>query len=139
MQLRITDVCSKLETLIFNTSNHGATDGFASLFPVYGLFANSQRNKDWEITVTQSANASVLREVQEVKWPRKRKAYIGFIAEQRATIGRYACENGNVATVKKFLLNLSMLDRLKCINKDRIKLMRGQIFQNRINLMRSQI
>ena len=52
-------------------------------------------------TVTQLANASVLREVQ-VKRPRKRKAYTAFTAEQRATIGKYASEHGNAAAVKKF-------------------------------------
>ena len=43
-------------------------------------------------TVTPSANAAVLREVQ-VKRPRKRKAYTAFTAEQRTTIGKYASEH----------------------------------------------
>ena len=50
-------------------------------------------------TVTQSANAAVLREVQAER-PRKRKAYTVFTAEQRATIGKYASEHGNAAAVK---------------------------------------
>ena len=52
-------------------------------------------------TVTQSANAVVLREVQ-AKRPGKRKAYTAFTAEQRTTIGKYASERGNTAAVKKF-------------------------------------
>ena len=56
-------------------------------------------------TVTQSANAAVLREVQAER-PRKRKAYTVFTAEQRATIGKYASEHGNAAAVKKFKANI---------------------------------
>ena len=52
-------------------------------------------------TLTQSANAAIIREVQ-AKRPRKRKAYTAFTAEQRATIGKYASEHGNAAAVKKF-------------------------------------
>ena len=56
-------------------------------------------------TVTQSANAAVLREVQAER-PRKRKAYTVFTAEQRATIGKYASEHRNAAAVKKFKANI---------------------------------
>ena len=56
-------------------------------------------------TVTQSANAAVLREVQAER-PRKRKAYTVFTAEQRATTGKYASEHGNPAAVKKFKANI---------------------------------
>ena len=56
-------------------------------------------------TVTQSANAAVLREVQPER-PRKCKAYTVFTAEQRATIGKYASEHGNAAAVKKFKANI---------------------------------
>ena len=52
-------------------------------------------------TMTQSANAAILREVQ-AKWLRKHKAYTAFTAEQRATIGKYASEHGNAGAVKKF-------------------------------------
>ena len=56
-------------------------------------------------TVTQSANAAVLREVQ-VKRPRKHKAYTAFTAEQRATIGEYASEHGNAAAIRDFTLSI---------------------------------
>ena len=56
-------------------------------------------------TVTQSANGTVLREVQ-AEQPRKRKPYTSFTAEQRATIGKYASEHGNAAAVKKFKANI---------------------------------
>ena len=56
-------------------------------------------------TVTQSANATVLREVQAER-PRKHKPYTVFTAEQRATIGKYASEHGNAAAVKKFKANI---------------------------------
>ena len=45
-------------------------------------------------------NAAVLHEIQ-AKWPGKRKAYIAFTVEQRATIGKYASNYGNAAAVKK--------------------------------------
>ena len=56
-------------------------------------------------TVTQSANAAVLRKVQAER-QRKRKAYTVFTAEQRATIEKYASEQGNAAAVKKFKANI---------------------------------
>ena len=56
-------------------------------------------------TVTQSANAAVLREVQAER-PRKCKPYTVFPAEQRATIGKYAFEHGNAAAVKKLKANI---------------------------------
>ena len=34
-------------------------------------------------TVTQSANAAVLREIQQVKWPRMRKAYTEMLDRQK--------------------------------------------------------
>ena len=52
-------------------------------------------------TVTQAANAAVLREVQ-AKRPGKRKAYTAFTTEQGATTGNYASEHGKEAAVKKF-------------------------------------
>ena len=54
--------------------------------------------------VTQSANVAVLRKVQhrlQANQRRTRKAYTLFTAEQRAAIGRYASENGNVAAVSQ--------------------------------------
>ena len=42
-------------------------------------------------TVTQLANAAVLREIQP-KRPGKCKAYTAFSNEQRASIGKYASE-----------------------------------------------
>ena len=56
-------------------------------------------------TVTQSTNATVLREVQADR-PRKRKPYTVFTDEQRAAIGKYASEHGNAAAVKKFKANI---------------------------------
>ena len=47
-------------------------------------------------TVTQSANAAVLREMQ-AEWLRKREPYTVSTAEQRATIEKYASEHGNAA------------------------------------------
>ena len=43
-------------------------------------------------TMTQSANAAVLRKVQ-AEWPRKCEAYTAFSAEQRASVTResYDC------------------------------------------------
>ena len=38
---------------------------------------------------------------QTAKQPRKCKAYTVFTTEQRAAIGRYASENGNVAAVSQ--------------------------------------
>ena len=52
-------------------------------------------------TVTQSANAAVLRAVH-AKWPGKQKAYTAFTAEQRATIRKYAFKYGNAAVLNKF-------------------------------------
>ena len=42
-------------------------------------------------TITQSANAAVLHDVQ-AKRPGKRKAYRAFTTKQRATIGEYTPE-----------------------------------------------
>ena len=56
-------------------------------------------------TMTQSPNAAFLHEVQAGR-PRKRKPYTVSTAEQRATIGKYASEHGNVAAVKKFKANI---------------------------------
>ena len=56
-------------------------------------------------TVTQSANAAVLCEVQAERL-RKRKPYTVFTAEQRATIRIYTSEHGNAAAVKKFEANI---------------------------------
>ena len=50
-------------------------------------------------TVTLSANAAVLHEVQ-AKRPGKCKAYIAFTTEQRATVGKYASKHRNKTTVK---------------------------------------
>jgi len=38
----------------------------------------------------------------QAKQLRKRKAYTAFTALQKATIGKYASEHGNTASVKKF-------------------------------------
>jgi len=70
-------------------------------------------------TVTQSANAAVLREVQ-AEPPRKHKPYTVFTAEQRATIGKYASEHGNAAAVKKFKVNIEggqLEERFHCTHK----------------------
>ena len=56
-------------------------------------------------TVKQSANAAVLGEVQ-AEWLGKRKPYTVLAAEQRATIRKYASEDGNAAAVKKFKANI---------------------------------
>ena len=53
----------------------------------------------------QSANASVLREVQAQR-SRKHKPYTVCTAEERATIGKYASEHGNAAAVEKFKANI---------------------------------
>ena len=67
-------------------------------------------------TVTKEANAAVSRVLAEKqpsssspalnhpKGTGKRK-YTSFSAEQRASIGRYAAEHSNAATVKKFKSN----------------------------------
>ena len=52
-------------------------------------------------TVTQLANAAVLREVQ-AKWPGNRKPYTVFTAEQRDAVGIYASEHRNKTAMKKF-------------------------------------
>ena len=59
-------------------------------------------------TVTQSANATVLREVQAER-PRKCKPYTVFTGEQRATIGKYVSEHGDAAEVKKFKANIEVV------------------------------
>ena len=52
---------------------------------------------------TREANAAVSRVMTPTQQTsRKRKAYSVFSDEQRATIGKYATENGNAAAVKKF-------------------------------------
>ena len=56
-------------------------------------------------TMTQSANAAVLRKVQAER-PRRCKPYTVFTAEQRATIGKYTSEHGNATAVKKFKANM---------------------------------
>jgi len=71
-----------LHFTFFKTSNCGAGNGFASLFPIYALLANSQETRLRD-TVTQSANAAVLREIQQVKWPRMRKAYTEMLDRQK--------------------------------------------------------
>ena len=48
--------------------------------------------------MTQSANAAVLCKVQQAKQSRA----LYKTAEQRAAMGRYGSEHGNVATLKKF-------------------------------------
>ena len=48
-------------------------------------------------TMMQSANVTIQC---EAKW--KCKAYTTLTAEQRATIGKYASEHGNLGSVKKF-------------------------------------
>ena len=85
---------------MFNTSDRRAGDGSASLFQAQASLPIAEETALGD-TVTQSANAAVLREVQ-VKRPRKRKAYTVFTAEQRATIGKYASEHGNAAAGKNF-------------------------------------
>ena len=52
---------------------------------------------------TREANAAVSRVMTPPQQTsRKRKAYSIFSDEQRATIGKYAAENGNAVAVKKF-------------------------------------
>ena len=52
---------------------------------------------------TREANAAVSRVMTlPQQTSRKRKAYSIFSDEQRATIGKYAAENGNAVAVKKF-------------------------------------
>ena len=63
-------------------------------------------------TVTQSASVAVLCKVQAER-PRKRKRYTVFTAEQRATIGKYASEDGNAAAVKKFKANIDVVSSEK--------------------------
>ena len=53
------------------------------------------------ITVTQSSNAAVLREVQ-AKRPGKREAYTAFTTDHRAIIAKYTSEDRNETAVKKF-------------------------------------
>ena len=109
MQARVTDVRSKLENSDFD--QRSATLQIVVL--VMALLISNLRppcqqpkkqakETRFGDTVTQSANTAVLREVQQAKRPRKRKAYTAFTAEQRAAIGKYASEHGNAAAVKKF-------------------------------------
>ena len=67
----------------------------------------------------------------------KRKAYTAFTAEQRATIGKYTSEHGNAAAVKKFKADFDGGQLGERINKNRIYLLRGQIFKNRTNFSRA--
>ena len=52
-------------------------------------------------TMTQSANAAVLHEVQ-AKRPGKCKTYTAFTTEQRAMFGKHASEHRNETAMKKF-------------------------------------
>ena len=95
-------LCARQTVTLFNVSS-SRSDGSASLFPSHGILAYSRRH--YGDTVTQLANAAVLREVQAER-PRKRKAYTVFSPEQRATIGKSTSEHGNAAAVKKFKANI---------------------------------
>ena len=99
-------------TCMFNTSDRRAGDGSASYFQTQASLPTAEETTLSD-TVTQSANAAVLHEVQ-VKRPRKRKAYTAFTAEQRATIGKYAFEHGNAAAVKKFKCRLRRYSPFIC-------------------------
>ncbi len=48
------------------------------------------------------------------KQTKKIKYNASFTPEDRVTIGRYATENGNAATVKKFKTSVIMLERALC-------------------------
>ena len=63
-------------SMFFDISNRGAGDDFASLFLIYVLLTNSQRNKPLGY---QSANAAVLHEIQQAKWQRERTAYTAML------------------------------------------------------------
>ena len=90
-------------TCMFNTSDHTHIELVMALLRYFQAQASLPTAEQTALsdTVTQSANAAVLREVQ-VERPRRRKAYTAFTAEQRATIGKFASEHGNAAAVKKF-------------------------------------
>ena len=48
-----------LQLIFFNTSNHGAGDGFALSFPIYGLLPTAKETR-LQNTMNQSAIAAVL-------------------------------------------------------------------------------
>ena len=91
---------------LFNASDSSSRgDGSASLFQATASLPTAEET-GLRDTVTQSANATVLLEVQAQR-PRKRKPYTVCTAEQRArAYGKYASEHGNTAAVKKFKTNI---------------------------------
>ena len=78
--------------MVFNTSNRGAGDCFASLSSIYGFLAN----KAWRYHDVVSKTA-ILRKDNKHNGREMCNAYTLFTAEQRATMGRYASEHGKAA------------------------------------------
>ena len=80
--------------MVFNASNHSVGDGFASLFPIYGLLAN----KAWRYhdVYSQKIRPFYVRYNKHNGWEMC-NAYTLFTAEQRAAMGRYASKHGNAA------------------------------------------
>ena len=52
--------------------------------------------------VLREANEAVKEALNDTNVPKKKKYMTAFTAEDRASIGHYASENGNAAAVKKF-------------------------------------
>ena len=95
MTSRVHRSCARARLLRYLTPYQVAAMALLCYFQVTAFLPTAEDTTLGD-TVTQSANAAVLREVQ-AEWPRKRKAYTVFTAEQRATIGKYASEHRNAA------------------------------------------
>ena len=113
-------ICKRYRCLKFETSHYNQRSStpqivvlVMALLRFFQSTASLPTAKETRLgnTVTQSANAAILREVQQAKQPRKRKAYTMLTAEQRAAKylfkGYSLCLDNGTTLLCTVLLNTS--------------------------------